>query len=80
MVGDDGSARGGAQDTRPPSEATPASKTSRSSNVPLPHLAADLSDDKIEDVLIDAALDHGSGIGKDRDAEPADNVYEEDEE
>ena len=43
-------------------------------------LAADLSDDDIEEVRIDAPPDRGNGTGQVRDAKPAGDDYEEDEE
>ena len=46
----------------------------------MPNPVADLSDDKIEEVRIDAPPDRGSGTGQDRDAEPVGDDYEEDEE
>ena len=61
MVFDDGSARGGAQDTGPPAGAAPPSETALAPTVPLLDPAADLSDDDIEEVRIGAPPDPGSG-------------------
>ena len=80
MVSDDCSARGGAQDTGPPAEATPPQETSPAPTVPLPDPAADLSDDNIEEVRIGAPPDPSSGTVRDYDAQPTGDNYEEDEE
>ena len=76
MVSDDGSARGGAQDTGPPAVAAPPLETAPTA--PLPDPAADLSDCDIEEVHIGAPED--SGTGQDLDAEPPGEDYEEEEE
>ena len=72
----------GAQDTGPPAEAGPPSprETSLAPNVPLPDPAADLSDDKIEEVRMDAPPDPGIGTRQDRGAELAGDDDEEEEE
>ena len=82
MVSDDGSAGGGAQDTRPLAESAPppTPETSPAPTAPLRDPAVDPSDDDIAEVHIDAAPNPSSGTGQDRDAEPVGDDYEEDEE
>ena len=74
MVTDEGSSRGAAEDKGPTAEGAPSQRLPLPQ--PLPHPAADLSDDDIEEVRSGKPPHPGSGIGQDLDAEPAGDNYD----